>query len=121
MQFGPAWMRGQNKEEALCFVPGPVIGEAMPEIGIRAASEACGRKIRAFCDDSRQRNEANGTLEEGRSTQEAWKNAGHNKKASQRLLNDSLARLFFFDVLFLDRCIVLQLPATRDKMVGRSQ
>src|SRR5262245_32835148 len=61
-QFGPARVWGQNKEEALCFVPGPVIGEAMPEIGIRAASEVCGRKFRAFLDDREAENEANGTL-----------------------------------------------------------
>ncbi len=30
--------RGQNKEEALCFVPGPVIEEVMPGMGIPAAS-----------------------------------------------------------------------------------
>jgi hypothetical protein len=48
-------MRGQNKEEALCFVPGPVIGEAMPEIGIRAASEVCGRNSGLFTTIGKQR------------------------------------------------------------------
>jgi hypothetical protein len=32
IDFGPNERWGQNKEEALCFVPGPVIGEAMPDL-----------------------------------------------------------------------------------------